>query len=172
MWLGKWGSSDVCLYVSHISYLCNGPPIWYFYPSQKRRKLGRKFQWKNILPTQPLIERFWSWPVVLLVDIIDPIILFPVSLCLPRCGQRVWALLRPNWAQQIQRKCPPVPPEVFPLGWGFIYKPSGPWEEKKKERRNLFLKWKLNLVNIKAPSVRLVLLASNKCTTIKITHSG
>lgn len=47
-WLWNWGSSDVCSDVSHIRYLYNRPLIWSFYPSQKRRKLGRKFQLKKI----------------------------------------------------------------------------------------------------------------------------
>lgn len=140
-------------------------------PKPKKEKTGKKISVKkNVIPTQPLIEMWgfdlgqWCW---WLTSLIRLFYFLPHVAC-PDVIQRGWGLFRQKWAQQIQMKCPPVPPEVFPLGCELIYKLNGPWGKKKwrgicsSNENQIWLKKKKSCM-------QLILPASSKCTDIKTT---
>ena len=122
----------------HVCYLRNRSLMWYFYLSKKgenweRWELGSQLRWNIPHPTSDWNVQLRSWLVVWVVDPADPNILFPASICLPRCGQAVKRAFQTKWAQHILTGCPPGLPEVFSLGCGFIYNVMGLGGRRKEK---------------------------------------
>lgn len=77
---------------------------------------------------------------------------FPLRLACPDVVWRGRGPFRRKWARQIQMKCPPVPRGVFLWAMSVFINLMGLGGRKKnEERRNLFLKWKPNMVKKKLP---------------------